>query len=184
LQAILKIERLPLDLRMTERQTRLAIENEIRAAFRGVVLGEGMSIREDQLADRAYDARSGELDRSTPTRGVTHDWAQVSSEELERNCIAHLDALGFRYYIPALMLSLLDHYDPASMRVIGTLSGLSPKQGAWEYHMQRYSLLNFEQKAAIAHFLSALPTLFELEADDQKIVERAIRNYWREFLSS
>src|SRR5215469_15804011 len=52
----------------------------------------------------------------------------VPPDELERNCIAHLDALGFRYYIPALMLSVLDHYEPLSMRVIGTLAGLYPKK--------------------------------------------------------
>jgi multidrug efflux pump subunit AcrB len=60
----------------------------------------------------------------------------ASHDELEHNCIAHLDALGFRYYIPALMLSVLNRYDASSMRVIGTLGGLYPKKDSlWEHAM-------------------------------------------------
>jgi len=84
--------------------------------------------------------------------------SQVPLDELERDCIAHLDAGGFRYYIPALMLSVLKHYDSASMRVIGTLNSLYPKKDhSWEYQMLRYSLLNHAQKTAIARFLEAVP---------------------------
>lgn len=105
------------------------------------------------------------------------DWSKVPLDELDRDCISHLDADGFRYYIPALMLSVLDHYDPASMRVIGTLSGLYPKSGQnWE--------LNHAQKVAIARFLAALPGLVELDFEGQKIVPRALRNYWGEYLQS
>ena len=72
------------------------------------------------------------------------------------------------------------------MRVIGTLSGVYPKKNdhSWEYAMQRYSLLNHAQKAAIARFLVALPDLIELDFEDQKIVPRALRNYWGEYLQS
>jgi uncharacterized protein DUF6714 len=175
---------------MTETQARLSLENEIRVAFKSVELGKGMSLREAQREDRVYGGNHG-LPPTAPGAGITHDWSQVTLDELERDCIAHLDALGFRYYIPALMLSLLDHYDPASMRVIGTLGSLYPKRGGipekggeWQYHMQRYSLFNSQQKAAIAHFLAALPRLVELEPTDQRIVERALRNYWGEYLQS
>ncbi|HXO88320.1 MAG TPA: DUF6714 family protein [Candidatus Acidoferrales bacterium] len=67
--------------------------------------------------------------------GPGMQWSQVTLDELERDCTAHLDALGFRYYIQALMLSVLDRYEPSSMRVIGTLAGLYPKKGdSWEHH--------------------------------------------------
>ena len=105
-------------------------------------------------------------------------------DELESECIAYLDALGFRYYIPALILSVLDHYE-SSMRVIGTLRGLYPKKDSgWEYHMHRYSLLNPAQKTAIARFLEALPKLVELDFEDQKTVPRALSNYWGEYLQT
>ena len=81
------------------------------------------------------------------------------------------------------MLSVLSHYDPSSMRVIGTIIGLYPKRGnQWEYHMSRYSLLSVAQKKAIAQFLAALPGLVELDHEGQKIVPRALRNYWAEYL--
>jgi hypothetical protein len=163
-------------------QIRRAVEIEIRTAFRGVTLGQGISLRQAHFADRFQDVppqlRMGE---------ITDDWSQVPLNELESESdgIAHLDAFGFRYYIPALMLSVLNHYESRSMRVIGTLSGLYPKKdNSWEYRMYRYSLLNPEQKTAIARFLGALPKLVELDFQDQKIVPRALRNYWGEYLQT
>jgi len=83
------------------------------------------------------------------------------------------------------MLSVLSHYDGTSMRVIGTLSSLYPRRDeGWEYHMHRYSLLTRSQKVAIAGFLEALSKLVDLNFEDQKIVPRALRNYWGEYLPS
>jgi hypothetical protein len=104
-------------------------------------------------------------------------------DELESESIAHLDALGFRYYIPALMLSVLSRYESSNLRVIGTLQGLYPKKDdSWEYHMNRYSFLNPAQKTAIASFLASLPKLVELDFEGQKISQRALSNYWGEYL--
>jgi hypothetical protein len=163
-------------------QVRIAVEQEIHTAFLGVALGDGISLRRAQLADSLPGARR---ERSVPPASqpeIIDDWSRVALDELERDCIAHLDPLGFRYYIPALMLSLLNHYDPSSMRVIGTLSGLYPKKDAWEYHMHRYSAFNEAQKSSIARFLAELPKLVELDFESQKTVERALRNYWGEYL--
>ncbi|MFZ0961303.1 MAG: DUF6714 family protein [Terriglobia bacterium] len=178
-------------------QTRIAVEMEIRVAFRDVTLGGGISIRQAQFIDFSSSGARGAHSTPPARQGIEtewsripldeiiNDWSRVSLDELERDCIAHLDALGFRYYIPALMLSVVDRYDPSSLRVIGTLDGLYPKKDdGWEYHMHRYSLLNFRQKAATARFLAALPKLVQLESKDQKVVERALRNYWGEYLQA
>ena len=126
-----------------------AVEAEIRKAFRGVTLGKGVSLRQAQLADQSQNVVN--VFHPSASGEIADDWSQVPSNELERNCCAHLDASGFCYYIPALMLRLLKHYDSGSMRVIGTLHSLYPKKGyRWEYHMLRYSLLNRAQKTAIA----------------------------------
>jgi len=106
-------------------------------------------------------------------------------DELEGDCVAHLDAFGFRYDIPALMLSALSHYDSSSMRVIGTLTALYLKSGeGWECHLRRYPVLTLAQKAATARFLAELPKLVELDFEDRKVVERALSNYWNEFLKT
>jgi hypothetical protein len=166
----------------TPLRIRRVIEIEIRTAFRGVTLGQGISLRQARFADRFQDVpphlRMGE---------IIDDWSLIQMDELdsESDGIAHLDAFGFRYYIPALMLSVLNHYESSSMRVIGTLSGLYPKKdNSWEYHVHRYSLLNPAQKTAIARFLAALPKLVELDFEDQKIVPRSLRNYWGEYLQT
>src|SRR5690348_10578527 len=79
-------------------QIRRSVESEIRTAFRGVTLGRGISLRQAQF-DPACKAHS-----APPAHGqITDDWSQVPLDELENDFIAHLDALGFRYYIPALM---------------------------------------------------------------------------------
>ena len=154
---------------------RQALEIEIREAFRGVTLGEGMSLRQAQVVDKHKT--------TIVASPFTNDWSKVPLEELGRDCVAHLDAEGFRYYIPALMLSVIDHYDSASMRVIGTLTGLYPKKdNGWDYHMFRYSLLNQQQKIAIARFLTLIPKLVDLDYEDQNIVSRALTNYWGEYL--
>ena len=144
-------------------------------------MGSGISLRKAQLVDR-WTTPTQEQSESARHPEIIGDWSRVPLVELERDCIAHLDALGFRYYIPALMLRVLDHYDPSSMRVIGTITGLYPKKdNSWEYHMHRYSLLDAKQKTAVAEFLAELPRLVELDYDGTKIVERALRNYWGEF---
>lgn len=169
----------------TPPQVRRTVESEIRKAFRGVTLGGGISLRQAQVADGFQAVAANKRSGSPANAEITNDWSQLSLDELERDCIAHLDALGFRYYIPALMLSVLDHYESRSMRVIGTLSGLYPKKGiTWDYHLHRYSLLNTAQKMAIAQFLAALPRLVELQPEDQKVVSRAVRNYWGEYLQA
>jgi len=166
-------------------QIRRAVESEIQMAFRGVTLGRGISLRQAQVAD-GFQAAVGNARSASPTYAeITDDWSRVPLDELESDCIAHLDALGFRYYIPALMVSMLNHYESSSMRVIGTLRGLYPKKDSgWEYHMHRYSLLNPSQKTSIARFLAALPKLVGLDFVDQKVVSRALRNYWDEYLQT
>lgn len=166
----------------TTLQIRGSIRRSIRTAFRGVTLGAGISLRRAQLID-GQSAPSREHPQSVTQEEIIGGWSQVPLDELERDSLAHLDALGFRYYIPALMLSVLEPYDSSSMRVIGTLSGLYPKKdNTWEYHMQRYSLLNAAQRTAIARFLAELPKLVELDSEGQRKVERALRNYWGKYL--
>src|SRR5262249_6891369 len=151
-------------------ELRRVVEGEIREAFRGVRLGRGMSLRQARLVDRFSESKGNSDSGTHKTPEIVDDWSQVPLDELEEDCAAHLDAEGFRYYIPALMLSVLDHYDSASMRVIGTLSGLYPKKETWDYDMHRYSLFNDPQKRAVARFLLALPRLVTLNYQDEKIV--------------
>jgi hypothetical protein len=158
------------------------IQQLIAAAFRGVVLGGGISLRQAQVIDRYGEGvTDAEFDR-LPLQEITNDWSRVPLEELERDCVAHLDAEGYRYYIPAFMLSVLKKYDSSSMRVIGTLGSLYPKKDMWAYHMGQYAMLNQAQLEAIASYVSALPSLVPLDGEEKTIVPRALRNYWGQFV--
>lgn len=156
----------------------------ISKAFEGVKLGSGMTLRQAQATDRYLEEPLSPAQYAALRRGdVTENWAYVPRSELDRDCVAHLDAEGLRYYLPALMLSVLDAYEPSEMRVIGTLMALCPDKKGWPYHMERYKLLNAAQKAAIALFLQTLPRSVPMDREDSLSIERALRNYWHEFLA-
>ena len=157
---------------------RAAVAARIRAAFAGVTLGKGMSLRQAQVADRYGEGVTEAEYQALPRGEVTNSWADVSLSELERDCVAHLDNEGLRYYLPALMLSLLSNYEPASMRVIGIISALYPAAIGPE---RRYTYLTDDQHRAVACFVEALPRLVALTPEDSKRVSRALRNYWGRF---
>ena len=159
---------------------RAVVEARIRAAFAGVILGKGMSLRQAQVADRYGEGLTDREYEELPRGEVTNSWADVSFSELERDCVAHLDNEGLRYYLPALMLSLLSNYDPGSMRVIGTISALYPAAIGPE---RRYTYLTDDQHQAVACFVAALPRLVTLTTEDSKRVSRALRNYWGRFVN-
>jgi len=158
---------------------RAAVEAQIRAAFAGVRLGKGVSLRQAQAIDRYGDGITEDEFDTLPGAEITNSWSDVPFSELERDCIAHLDDDGLRYYLPALMLSLLSNYDPGSMRVIGTIAALYPKSTG--IPSRSYEYLTEDQHRAIACFLNALPSLVTLDTEDSKCVARALRNYWGKF---
>ena len=160
------------------------IKSPVSDAFTGVTLGDGYSLRDMEEMDNWGERGSEEDWRLFPDVETRDDWAALSLETLDRYAgLAHIDALGFRYYVPAFMLSVLDDYQPSDMRFICTLSALYPRRGGLaEYKISRYALLNPKQRSAIACYLQALPSLVPLDGGDEKCVERAIRNYWHKFL--
>jgi uncharacterized protein DUF6714 len=159
---------------------RSTLEGQIRTAFQDEVLGNGIGLRETQIIDRYGDEISEAELAKLPKDEVKDDWSRVPLDEYSTGCIAHLDAEGLRYYLPALLLSVLDDYDAGSMRVIGTLSAIDPR-GA--YGEKRFVLLNQEQRCAVAEFLSSLPQLVELWHEDSKLVARSLSAYWHQYLS-
>jgi hypothetical protein len=159
------------------------VERAIREAFAGVTLGRGVSLRQAEAIEAGTLTSDAEL-RALRGAEVLDDWSRVSRDELERDCVAHLDAEGLRYYLPALMLSVLEDYDSTSMRVIGTLAALYPKAATLKSDVERYGPLTRDQRRAVALFLTALPELVDLGDEDETVVERALRNYWREFVET
>jgi hypothetical protein len=122
-----------------------------------------------------------------PESEVTADWGAIPEEELRRDNIAYLDPEGLRYYLPALMLWVLDHYNdqdlwldsPADMSVIGTVNAVAPGKDSRKHYYETYDkFFTEQQRRAIAAYVAALPALVELGTEDATLVERALRDYW------
>lgn len=148
------------------------------SAFNGIVLGSGISLRQAEVIDNYGRDVTDEEFNCLPQKEIVDNWNQIPLSELERGCIAHLDKEGFRYYIPAFLKSVIENYDSGSMRVIGTLSSLYPKQESWTYMYQDF---NTKQREAIAEFLYILPKVLQLDGEDRVIVLRAYKNYWEQY---
>ena len=146
-----------------------------------MTLDGGISIDQSKVIDNYGRGTSPEGFRRLPEKEVTDDWSKIPIAVLDdADCIAHLDEKGLRYYLPALVIRLLDNYDSGSMMTIGTLSSLYPKTESREYNL---SELNLGQRRAIAKFLRALPSLVELEGEDRTVVSRAYDRYWSRYLN-
>jgi hypothetical protein len=98
------------------------IKKIIEAAFNGVTLDGGISLEQTKVIDNYGRGVNVEEFTALPNNEVTNNWKQIPISQLdEAECLAHFDRKGFKYYIPALMLRLLENYDPESMMTIGTL---------------------------------------------------------------
>ena len=156
------------------------IRSSFRAAFSGVVLGHGISIRQSEATDHYGEGFTRQEYRDLPNGEVTSDWERIPMHELERACVGHFDAEAYRYYIPALAMSVIDGYDGTSMRVIGALMSLR----ADGHHKRMYTLLSTEQKAAIALFLAHVPEVVTFMFNEATDIAKDRANYWDEYLPS
>ncbi len=156
------------------------IRSSFRGAFSGVVLGHGISIRQSEATDRYGEGFTEQEYQDLPLGEVTSDWEHIPMQELERACVGHFDAEAYRYYIPALSMSVIDSYDGTSMRVIGALMSLR----ANEHHKRMYALLNGDQKAAIALFLAHVPEVVPFRFNESTDIAKARSIYWDEHLQS
>ena len=167
------------------------VEAAIRSAFAGVRLGTGISLQQARLIDEGLTVDMSEAQfAGIPRLEITDDWTRISESELLCDALAHLDASGLRYYLPAPMLWLLDHYndedltsDPeASMTAIGTMSALAPSAEFARYRWDIYDGFTLQQRAAMAMYVEALPRLVELDREDVTRVSRSLGRYWAQFL--
>jgi hypothetical protein len=159
--------------------SRKDVEAAIRSAFAEVRLGNGVSLSIAELIDEWADPAIVESLLGTEP---DEEWTSIPVAELERaDAIAHLDAEGLRYYLPALMLHLLDHYESSEMWCIGTISALDQRRG---HPFGFVELLSITQRQAVATYVRALPDLVELDHEDSSRMRRAFRDVWSNELRS
>jgi hypothetical protein len=152
---------------------RKEVEDTVRSAFAGTRLGHGVSLSIAELIDDWADPATVEALLGTEPDEA---WTSIPVDELDRTeNIAHLDAEGLRYYIPALMLRLLDDYQPTEMRSIGTIAALDQRS---RHPLGFLELLTASQRRAIAIYVRALPDLVELRYEDSSRMSRAFEDVW------
>ena len=163
------------------------IQEAIQTAFAKVRLRSGVSLRQAESIDDTIFGLEPTYAGREPDE-ITDDWMRVPESELLRDNIAHLDADGLRYYLPALMLWLLDHYDEdrwlsgSDMTAIGTMGAIAPEQQFATSLWVMYDTFTAEQRTAIASYVEALPRLVRLDHQDATRVARSMDDYWRRFL--
>jgi hypothetical protein len=120
---------------------------------------------------------------------TTDDWALIPESELRCEYLAFLDPEGLRYYLPALLLWLLDHYNDlrarddreVEMTVIGTMAQIAPYSDSGGRRFDQFDSFTDEQRTVVAWYVEALPRFVDLDWEDAARVERSLDQYWFDF---
>jgi hypothetical protein len=144
-----------------------SIKQDIRSAFAGVRLGDGIGLFEaqgiDDFADPATCARYREDDEKD-------DWTAIAVEDLNRcySSLSFFDAAGMRFHLPAYLIADLDGAFLQDLDFTLTMTSRMDEQ---------FALLDPAQRAAVRRYL-------EFIADDpdgrfgRDQILLALAGYW------
>lgn len=131
---------------------------DIHESFRAVTREGGVSWNEtraiDGYADEEERARARASDTDTSWQELVDDQEWQPSEGYGGACF--LDAIGFRYYLPVLMIRTLRRLssdDP--MTEYGVAFHLTPSKdpGLLGFHAEQFAALETEQRRCVARFV-------------------------------
>jgi hypothetical protein len=114
------------------------------------VLGGGVSLQQAELIDEWNDTLTEAEFAAIPDLEETDDWTGVSLVGLDMDNISHLDAEGLRYYLPAFMLYLLDHYEGGADWATGIIGAVDQRRRHPHGFLE---ILTPEQGRAIARYV-------------------------------
>jgi hypothetical protein len=164
-----------------------SLEAEIRDAFKGVSREGGVSWNETKVLDDRGSDEEAKAARATDT---DQDWTELADSTWDVGPgfggFAFLDAIGFRYYLPAAMIRTLHDGVHAGhcWGIDGTLTlhkGNKPTAQAMREHMlSQWSLLDDRQRRAVARFLAFMVAWSEAIENwvEMKYWQRAHESYW------
>lgn len=148
-----------------------AVIAEIRAAFLGVKLGEGIGLQE---ADGIDDREDEETLAALRAADEKEDWENIPAERLNR-CFSSpgfLDPPGIRFHLPSFLIAELkgDYHQ----EIVGTLTNLD------DWRRGKYILLNATQKQAVSLFLVHVRDNpdFGYQYSRQEI-DQALEEFWQ-----
>lgn len=152
----------------------MGIAGQIRAAFAGVTLGNGVGLREACGLDDHEDAETLAKLRSTDEK---NDWRKIPLSALNNayEALSYFDAEGMRFHLPAYLIADLQGEFNVDMAAIYT--HLS------DYSLKQFELLNPEQRQCIRAFLIHILDDPDYGFDREKI-QSALDSYWTDDESS
>jgi len=174
---------------MTERQRGLL--RLIEEAFRGVELGDGVSLHETVVLD---DYGGPEERRAARVADEKHDWRTlVGGPELIRPTsmdgrtagmggLSFYDAAGLRFHLPAyLSVAVSDPYgEDAAGNVVADLLFFLTNFSMSQYRQEGFALLSAQQRACVRELLKYLRDLYDFPDNGPLLAEidEAIGSYW------
>lgn len=144
-----------------------SIEKEIRSAFRGVKLGDGIGLFEAQAID---DYQSDDIQKEQRKLDQKEAWNLITYSDLQRchSSLCFFDADGMRFHLPAYIIgSLHEEVDDP----IFHLSHLD------EYAISKFASLNALQRSSIICYLEWCLEEDEYEFENPSI-KSALDEYW------
>lgn len=159
---------------MTERQCLLL--QMIEDAFRGVELGDGVSLHETIAIDNYEGAAQREASRALDEK---QDWRKLlgAPELVEIVYVGGLsfyDAAGLRFHLPAyLSLAVIAPDREDTSNVLESL--MFHLTDSSDYNLARFSILDGPQRQCVREVLVFLRSEHELESTE---LDQAIAGYW------
>lgn len=156
-----------------------ALRTEIEEAFRGVNRVNGVSWRETNEIDnceseaKCLAARQLDTDTSWQQVVVSKPWLQ------NWGSLAFIDAIGFCYYLPAMMGSTLESFENTFELSLDFYLDLDLFDR--EHYLEKWSRFNDRQRKCVALFLQ-----FSAGQDEECTWgkwQKALDSYWKQYLS-
>lgn len=147
----------------------MVIADQIRVAFAGVTLGNGVGMQESRGKDDYEDEETLAKYRSNDEKD---DWQKIPLSELNRASggLCFFDAEGMRFHLPAYLIA--DLRGEYNFGMDFNLTHLS------EHCLEQFSLLNTEQRRCVRDFLIHIldDPDYGLFNDDR--IHDALHSYW------
>lgn len=147
---------------------RLQVIEKIRKAFAGVLLEDGVGLKQGQGLDDWQDESTCAKYRESDEK---EDWSKFSPRELANfhSSLSFFDPKGMRFHLPAFLIAELE--ETMFMSTEFHLTQLD------EFKLAKLSLLSTEQKRAVEAFL------WEILKDENfkyshEHISAALEDYW------
>lgn len=158
---------------MSERQQQLL--DTIDRAFRGVELGEGVSLHETVLID-LYEGP--EARQEARVMDEKHDWRKLVGDPALVQlgfALCFYDATGLRFHLPVYLSLAVTDFDLREDAGDVLESLMFQLTNLCEYNLERFSILDSPQRRCVKDVLVYLRDEYELESLE---LDEAIAGYW------